>query len=69
MVSQHSAKFGGYRYCGSRDLRLLVIEEPDSIYTTNIYPHRDQEIGQLVQLRTFYCKDVSTVTINCYSKL
>ena len=24
MVSQHSAKFGGYRHCGSDDIIILV---------------------------------------------
>ena len=69
MISQHPAKFGGYKYCGSRGLMLLVIEEQDSTYTTNVLPHRDQEIGQLEQLRKCPCKDVSTITIKCYSKL
>ena len=32
MVSQHSAKFGSNRYCDTRDIKLLVIEEQDSSY-------------------------------------
>lgn len=30
MVSNHPAKFGSLKHCGSRDLMLLVIEEQDS---------------------------------------
>ena len=30
MVSNHPAKFGSHKHCGSRDLMLLVIEEQDS---------------------------------------
>ena len=30
MVSHHSAKFGGHRHCGSRDIMLLVSEEENS---------------------------------------
>ena len=29
MVSHHHVKFGGYRYCGSGDM-LLVVKEKDS---------------------------------------
>ena len=30
MVSNHPAKFGSHKHCGSSDLMLLVIEEQDS---------------------------------------
>ena len=30
MVSNHPAKFGGRRRCGSEDIMFLVVEEEDS---------------------------------------
>ena len=29
MVSHYPEKFGGYRYCGSRDLMVLLVVEQD----------------------------------------
>ena len=29
MVSKHPAKFGGHRYCGSRNMTFLVVEGQD----------------------------------------
>ena len=30
MVSQHPAKLGGYRHCGSGDMMFVVVEGKDS---------------------------------------
>ena len=34
ILSQHRAKFGGHRYCGSEDIIILVPEKEDSKCST-----------------------------------